>query len=70
MRCNDIWSSRLQDFLDKVDLEALARRTGDVLQQPSCQVSENFTRGSFALVFEIVRNTLGVTFSSPKLTQL
>jgi hypothetical protein len=62
MNCNDFWSARLLDFLNKIDLDALAKRTGVVFQQPSCLVSEKFTRGAASVVFEIVRNSSGINF--------
>jgi len=63
MQYNDVWVYRLRDFLNQIDLDALARRAGEIFQQASCLVSENFTKGSSAIVFEIVRNPLDIPFS-------
>jgi hypothetical protein len=54
MQWTDDQSARIREFLDNVNLDALAQRTQDIFRQP-CVVSQNFARGAYAIVFEIVR---------------
>ncbi|KAH0553043.1 hypothetical protein GP486_006762 [Trichoglossum hirsutum] len=52
MQWTDDQSARVREFLDNVNLDALAEMTQDIFQQP-CVVSQNFARGACAIVFEI-----------------
>jgi hypothetical protein len=67
MQCTDDRSAQIREFLNNINFNALTQRTQEIFRQ-ACVVSQNFTRGAFAIVFEIVRKaTMGNLLASNNL---